>query len=224
VPVTDPNNPTRLHRQAKAEAYRQMVAAAPTAFDPKKAILKYSDEVGLTGVEDTLSPTLGQPQQPPVDPAKMADIQHKNDKLKADAATDAQKTQADMAMTQMELQDKAAERENKLKVAQIDMDTERLRLASTIAIHSDKMDEAQKGANIKLMSDHASQAHDHADQMERAQQAHEHSTAQGDVAHERSVETADAAHERSKDMAAHTAKLAPKPAGKAAKPKKAAKK
>lgn len=210
VPVSDPNNPTRMHRLAKAEAYRQMVAAAPQAFDPKKAILKYSDEVGLSGVEDTLSPNLGQPQAPPVDPHKMADVQQKGQKAQLDAQNDANKTQTDLQIKTMELQNNEADRQNKLQLAQLAENTERLRLASTIAIHSDKMDEAQRGANIKLMSDHASQAHGHMDKLEQQQQAHDNTMAQGDVAHERAVETADAAHQRSKDMAEHTAKLAPK--------------
>jgi hypothetical protein len=97
APVSDPNNPTKLHRMAKAEAYRQVVMGAPEAFDPKKAILKYTDELGIPGVEETLSPAIGQPPpaQPP-DPAKMADVQHKQQKAAMDAANAAQDRQADM--------------------------------------------------------------------------------------------------------------------------------
>ena len=201
VPVSDPNNPTKMHRMAKAEAYKQMVAAAPTAFDQKKAILKYSSEMGLTGVEDTLSPNIGQPQQPPVDPAKMADVQHKNNKLQVDAATDAQKTQTDLQIKQMEMQNNEADRQNKLQLAMLSENTERLRLASTIAVHSDKMDEAQKGANIKLISDHVGQAMGHAHELDKADQAHGHALQAGAIQHERGKETADIAHEHSKELA-----------------------
>lgn len=201
VPVSDPNNPTKMHRLAKAEAYKQMVAAAPTAFDQKKAILKYSSEMGLTGVEDTLSPTIGQAQQPQADPAKMADVQHKNQKLQVDAAGAAQKTQTDMQIKQMEMQNNEADRQSKLQLAQLAENTERLRLASTIAVHSDKMDEAQKGANIKLISDHVGQAMGHAHELDKAHQAHGHSMQAGEVQHERSKETAEVAHERTKKLA-----------------------
>ena len=211
VPVSDPNNPTKMHRLGKAEAYKQLVASAPTAFDQKKAILKYADDMGIEGVEDTLSPTIGQPQQPPTDPAKMADVQHKNNKLQADTQTAAQKTQADLQMKQMELQNNEAERQNKLQLAQLSENTERLRLASTIAIHADNMDEAQRAANVKLISDHVGKAVDHNHDLDKADLSHAQDMQKGDIQHDRAVETADAAHERSKDMAAHSAKLAPKP-------------
>jgi hypothetical protein len=55
---------------AKAEAYTQMVATALMAFDPKNAILKYLDEIGLTGVGETLSQTLGQLRQSQVGPSR----------------------------------------------------------------------------------------------------------------------------------------------------------
>jgi hypothetical protein len=205
---------------AKAEAYKQMVASAPQAFDPKKAILKYSDELGLTGVEETLSPNInqmGQPQQPPVDPAKMADVAAKHAKTQADAQKAADDRQADLLRQQRELADNEQERQNRVAVAQIDQGTERLRLASTVAIHADHLQEVREAANIKLMSDHASAAHDHMNDMEKAEQAHQHSLAESEVAHQRASQTAAVAHERSKDMAEHQAKLAPKPA---AKPKK----
>ncbi|MGY3621852.1 hypothetical protein ACVJGD_008048 [Bradyrhizobium sp. USDA 10063] len=127
APVSDPNNPTKLHRMAKAEAYRQVVMGAPQAFDPKKAILKYTDEIGISGVEETLSPNIGamsQPQQPPVDPAKMAGVAAKHAKTQADAANAAQDRQADLVKQQRELEDNAAERENKIAVSQIEQGTE----------------------------------------------------------------------------------------------------
>ena len=212
VPVSDPNNPTRMHRAAKAEWLKQVAAGAPGLLDAKKTFLRAAAEMEIGDVEDLISPTYGQAQQPPVDPAKMADVQHKNNKLQADAATDAQKIQSDMQMKQMELQNAEADRQNKLQLAQLSENTERLRLASTIAIHSDKMDEAQKGANIKLISDHASQAYDQAHQSDMASQqhgqdlqksavGHAQELQKGDIAHQRAVETADVAHDRTKELA-----------------------
>ncbi|WP_027584593.1 hypothetical protein [Bradyrhizobium sp. Ai1a-2] len=226
VPVADPNNPTKLHRMAKAEAYRQMVTSAPTVFDPKKAILKYADEMGIEGVEATLAPPQ-QPQQPPVDQAKLADVQQRHAKAQLDAQNAAQERQADIVKQQRELADNEAERQNKLQIAQIGQGTERLRLASTVAIHADDLDEAQRAANIKIASDHVAQAHGHADALERAQQQHAHRLAEGGIAHQRAQQAAGEAHERAKDMAEHNAAIAPKPeAGpvgalpKKAKPKK----
>lgn len=201
VPVSDPNNPTRMHRMAKAEAYKQMVAAAPTMFDPKKAILKYANEMGITGVEDTLAPNGGQQQQPQVDPAKMADVAHKNAKLQADTAQAQQDNQTDIQKLQLQHQNDEAERQNRLQLAQYSENTERLRLASTVAIHSTELDAADKAANIKLASEHLKLAYDHAHQRGMKQADQVHQVEQGDVQHERSKETAADAHERAKDLA-----------------------
>ncbi len=212
VPVSDPNNPTKLHRQAKAEAYKQIVAMAPPLFNQKKAVLKYADDMEITGVEETMIPgDAPPPAAPQVDPAKMADVQHKGEKAKLDAQVAAGKAQTDIQITQMELADKAAERENKLQIAQLEMNTERLRLASTIAIHSDKIDEASKAANIKILSEHVGKAHGMAHELDRADQSHGHAIEQGDVAHQRTIEQGDIAHGRAKEMAEHSAGLAPKP-------------
>jgi hypothetical protein len=203
VPVSDPNNPTRLHRQAKAEAYRQVVMSAPTMFDPKKAVLKYTNELGITGVEDTMLPNAGQPQQPPappVDPAKMADVQHKNNKLQADQAQAQQDNQFDMMKLQAQHQNDAADRANKLQLAQYAENTERLRLASTVAIHSSEMEAAEKAANIKLASDHLKLAYGHAHQRDTKATDQEHQAAQGDVAHDRAREIAAEQHERAKEL------------------------
>ena len=213
VPVSDPNNPTKLHRQAKAEAYKQIVAMAPALFDPKKAALKYAGDMEITGVEETMipGPPPG-PQAPPVDPAKMADVQHKQEKAQLDAATKANSDQVNLQIKTMELQDSAADRANKLQLAQLAENTERLRLASTIAIHASSLDDAQKAANVKLISDHVGKAVQQNHELDKADQSHGHALEQGGVAHQRTIEQGDIAHERAKDMAEHSAKLAPKPA------------
>ena len=210
VPVSDPNNPTRMHRAAKAEWLKQVAGAAPGLLDPKKTFLRAAAEMEIGDVEDLIS--TAPPAPPPVDPAKMADVQHKNNKLQVDAATAAQKTQTDAQIKQMELQDNAADRANKLQIAQLSESTERLRLASTVAIHASNIDEAQKAANLKLISDHVGKAVDHNHQLDMADQSHAQDLQKtqvghgqdmqkGDVAHERAKETADVAHEHSKELA-----------------------
>jgi hypothetical protein len=101
----------------------------------------------------------------------------------------------------MQHQNDEAERQNKLVLAQYAEATERLRLASTVAIHSTDLEAAEKAANVKLASEHLKMAYDHAHQrqMKGADQAHQ--VQQGEVAHERAKETADAAHERQKELA-----------------------
>lgn len=178
VPVSDPNNPTQMHRAAKAEALKQVATQAPGLLDPWKTFLRWAKEMKITDVDD-LKADAPSPQQPPVDPAKMADVQHKNAKLAADQQTTAAKSQTDLQIKQMELQDKAAERQNKLEVAQIGEQTERLRLASTVAIHSSNIDEAQKALNLQIMSEHVGKA-----------QGQQHELKKGDIAHQRAQELA----------------------------------
>lgn len=169
VPVSDPNNPTRMHRAAKASWLQQVATAAPGLLDPKKVFLRAAQEMEIDDVEDLLAPPLP-PQAPPVDPAKMADVQHKNAKLQADAAAKAQDAELDLVKTRMEVEDRAADRANKERVALIEQETERLRLASTFAIHSDKINSAREAMQFKALSDHVGKA---------AQQQHEIRMAQG---------------------------------------------
>jgi signal transduction histidine kinase len=177
-------------------------------LDPKKTFLRAAAEMEIGDVEDLIS--TAPPQAAPVDPAKMADVQHKNNKLQVDAATEQSKNATDMEIKKLELQNNEADRVNKLQLAQLAENTERLRLASTIAIHSDKMDEAQRGANIKLISDHVGMAVKHGHELDKMDQTQGHELNKDDIAHQQAAETADVAHERAKDMAEHTAKLAPK--------------
>ena len=211
IPVSDPNNPTRMHRAAKAEWLKQVAVGAPGLLDPKKVFLRAADEMEIGDVEDLIS--TAPPAPPQVDPAKMADVQHKNAKLAADTQTASAKAQIDLQMKQGEWADNAAQRQNELQIAQLSESTERLRLASTIAIHKDNMDEAEKAANIKLISDHVGKAVQNNHDLDKLDQTQGHELHKSDIAHQQAGETADAAHDRSKDMAEHTAKLAPKKDG-----------
>lgn len=201
IPVSDPNNPTRMHRAAKAEWLKQVGIAVPGLLDAKKTFLRSAAEMEIGDVEDLISPTYGQAQQPPPDPAKMADVQHKNNKLQADAASDAQKNQTDLQIKQMELANNEADRQNKLQIAQLSESTERLRLASTVAIHASNLDDAQKAANLKLISDHVGKAVDQNHQLDMADQKHAQDMQKGDVTHERAQQTAADNHERTKELA-----------------------
>src|SRR6185437_12242948 len=104
------------HRAAKAEWLKQVAGAAPGLLDPKKTFLRAAEEMEIGDVEDLIS--TAPPAPPPVDPAKMADVQHKQQKAQLDAQTDAGKIQSQMQIKQMELQDAAADRANKLQLAQ----------------------------------------------------------------------------------------------------------
>lgn len=154
VPVSDPNNPSRMHRAAKGEAYKQLVMSVPGLFDPKKAALKYARDIEIGDIESTFATAPAGPQPPPVDPAKMASAQAK-------MQGDQLRSQTDLQTAQMEQQGRIAELASREKIAQIEQDTERLRLASTLAIHSDKASSAERALNLKIGSDADGQIRDH---------------------------------------------------------------
>ena len=149
------------------------------------------------------------PQQAPADPAKMADVQHKNNKLQVDAATAQGKAQTDLQIKQMEVQDAAADRANKLQLAQLSENTERLRLASTIAIHADSMDEAQKAANMKLISDHVGMAVKHGHELDKLDQTQGHDMRKTVLQHAQGLQANDMDHQQALEMQDN----APEPAG-----------
>ena len=199
VPVSDPNNPTRMHRAAKAQWLQQVATAAPGLLDPKKVFLRAAGEMEIGDVEDLIS--TAPPQQPPVDPAKMADVQHKNNKLQVDAQTAQGKAQLDMQMKQMELQDAAAQRANELQIAQLSESTERLRLASTVAIHASNLSDAERAANVKLVSDHVGMAVKHDHELDKQQMSQAHDMNKSQMSHGQELQKGDIAHERAKEMA-----------------------
>ena len=168
VPVADPNNPTGLHRKAKATALQQMAQAAPALFDLKKTVVRVGNDLEIDDIESLLAPDQppGPPPAPPVDPAKMAQIQAQAAGKQADVQAKLTAEQMENQRTAAELADRQAEREHQLQIAQIGLDTERLRLAGTMAIHSDKQEAAHEALTMKIGSDHAMQAADHLHDMQ----------------------------------------------------------
>ena len=155
VPVSDPNNPSRLHRAAKGEAYKSIVAMAPQLFDPKKAALKYARDIEIGDIESTFADApAGPPPPPPADPAKMASAQAK-------IQGDQLRSQTDLQTAKIDAQTKLQEQQTRLKIAQVEQRTEQFRLASTIAIHSDKSGAAERVLNMKLAAQADGQIRDH---------------------------------------------------------------
>lgn len=164
VPVSDPNNPTAMHRMAKSEWVAQKATAAPQYFDIKKTIAFTAQMMQIDGVEELLidpAPQAGAQ----ADPAKMADVAAKHAKIQSDEQVAATKAATDLQTKQLEFQDRQAERANRLQVVLEEQKTERLRLASTLAIHSDKTGAAKEALVMQIGADHVA---GHADRMHNA--------------------------------------------------------
>lgn len=188
VPVSDPNNPTSLHRAAKAEWLKQTAIAAPSLLDVKKVFQRSAHLLDISDADDLLAPP-APPATPPADPAKMADVALKGQKLQADQQTAQQKQAFETQQSQLELADKQAERASKERVAEIQRDTEQLRLAATLAIHSDKTQAAQDALHMKVGSEivRAEEDRAHDAELQAREQAHAAETQQRDHGHEKSL-------------------------------------
>ena len=129
VPSSDPNVPSQLHRIMQASALAQLALQAPGVLDPKWLMKDIGRTIGKEIPDDAFAP----PQQggpPPTDPAAM---------LKAQAAmtaaqTAAQKAQVDSQQQAQETQRKAAEAltqsENDRTTAQLQAQTATQKLQS----------------------------------------------------------------------------------------------
>lgn len=157
VPVSDPNNPTKMHRQAKSAALQQIAMAAPGLLDPKKVWRRIAESMEISDPDDLLAPP--QPPGPQMSPADQAKFAQVHGKLQGDQV----KAQADIERVRIQQQGDVAELQLRRQIALIEQETERLRLASNIAMHSDKIESTREALLLKLASEQA-RAHTEATQ------------------------------------------------------------
>ncbi len=131
VPVADPNNPTSLHRMAKAMAVKELQKASPELYDPVKVDLKVSRMADL-GIEDVMRPV---PATPPPDPRMEA--------IKQKAASTSEQNQAQLKEAQIKsetamatIQDKVAERISREKIEDSKMRESQIKLQMEQIIHA----------------------------------------------------------------------------------------
>ncbi len=208
VPVADPNNPTALHRAAKAAWLEQI--AMTGILDPKKTFLRAAKYHEIDDPEG-LWPAApqGPPQGPPPDPHKMAEVQLKAQSMQQKAQSEAQKAAMGAQETQLQLADKVAERQSKEKIAMLELQVERLRLASTLAIHSNEAESAQKALHMQIAGQELNDIRDyhrenfnrqHETAMTIAEKQHEAAERERDRQHERELADKQAAATRSKGV------------------------
>lgn len=135
VPVADPNTPSHLHRIAKALAIKQLQAANPSLYDPKKVDERILAMIKVDDADNLFAPP-APPQDPPPDPL-MVSAQAKM----IQAQTGAQKVALEAQNKAENNQEKAAQRASDEKIAQT-------KLATELVIHQD--DQALKRDGHKL--------------------------------------------------------------------------
>jgi uncharacterized protein YdaU (DUF1376 family) len=156
VPVSDPNNPTKMHRAAKSAWLQQAAMAAPGLLDPQKTFKRIASNMEIDDPDELLMPPAAAqaPQPTPADQAKLAQVQGK-------LQSDQMRSQADIEKVRIQQQGDLAELQLRREIAMINQDTERLKLASNIAMHADKTEAAREALTMKIGSEQAKQARDH---------------------------------------------------------------
>lgn len=200
VPVADPNNPTSLHRLAKAVAIAERAKEKADLYDPMAVELRILRTAGI-------DPTgLFRPQQaaPPPDPRLVA-IQQKA--ASADNQNQIQLLEAQIkaATTQAEIQDKAQDRASREKVERMKIELQKLKLQGEMIIHSQDAAHDQMAKRQQMALDvHKHQTQLASDHLSNMQELHHDNVR---AAHEMVGGRVDMQHERQMEMERHRAQM-----------------
>lgn len=124
VPVADPNNPTSLHRIAKAMAIKELQKASPELYDPIAVDMRVMHIVGI----DPQGLFRPKSAEPPPDPRLIA-IMEKARSSKEQAAIQLQDSQQRAMIEQMKIEDKERDRNSRERLEAMRIELEHLKLA-----------------------------------------------------------------------------------------------
>lgn len=149
VPVADPNNPTSMHRIAKAVAIKTLQQSAPELYDPIAVDTRIMRIVGI----DPEGLFKQSPTPPPPNPNLIAA------QAKAQAADKASQIQLmelqlKQRLQQMQSQDKAADRQSREKTEQYKLMLERLRIQNEQVIHGQEVQNDAHNDAVKMLLEH----------------------------------------------------------------------
>lgn len=155
VPVADPNNPTSLHRIAKAMAIKELQKANQALYDPIAVDMRIMRIVDI----DPAGLFRAQPAPPPPDPRMEA--------IKQKAAAQEKQTKIQFLETQIKaesekakIQDQAQERASKERLAQLQIQLAQLKLEQEHVIHQHDLAAQQAEMTQKLQANAQEHAQD----------------------------------------------------------------
>lgn len=149
VPVADPNNPTSLHRIAKATIIDALVQKYPMDMDKRNSLKR----ILRTADIDSEGLMLAQTAPPPPDP-KMEAIKAKAQAEQMKAQIEQAKLMLQRQTQQMTFADKKEERQFKASMAEFDAHLEKMRVMADLHLSADEI----KRANMQTQADIAGQA------------------------------------------------------------------
>lgn len=137
APASDPNTPSHVHRISVALALFMMAQEAPPGLFDNHEIAERIFKVLHVNNTDSLfappAPPTPPPQQPPADPAKMAAVQQKEVDSQRKAAAEAVQAQTHMQELSMQIQNDSANRTSQEKIAAMNDQTDRAKMAMDLA-------------------------------------------------------------------------------------------
>jgi hypothetical protein len=217
VPVADPNNPTSLHRIAKATIIDMLVSKYPQDMDKRaslKRILRIAD-IDSDGL------MLNQTAPPPPDP-RMAAIQSKAQAEQMKAQIDKAKVMIQAQTAQAEFADKEKERQFKQQMQQFELYLEQMRVQAEMIIHAHDLHRDNQQAQSEIAGQQAETVHNlvtshvnHQAEIIQADERHRHDLAAQRERHSQEMAQTEEKHkadlEHKRAMAAIARKA--KPAG-----------
>ena len=149
VPVADPNNPTSMHRIAKAVVIKTLQQGAPDLYDPIAVDTRIMRIAGIDP-EGLFRQT---PQAPPPNPSLIA-AQAKAQSNQQDAQLQQTQMMLKYQIQQMQSSDKAQDRASREKVEALKIMLERLRIQEEQIIHDGEARQDAQREAMKLVMDH----------------------------------------------------------------------
>jgi len=149
VPVSDPNNPTSMHRIAKAVVIKQLQAAAPELYDP---IAVDTRIFRITGI-DPEGLFRATPAPPPPNPNLIA-AQAKQEANKMQMQSQQLQGMLKMKIAEMQSNDKAQDRQSKERLEQMKIMHERLKIQEEAIIHKNESAHDMHMQALDMIMDH----------------------------------------------------------------------
>jgi hypothetical protein len=149
VPVADPNNPTSMHRIAKAVVIKTLQQGAPDLYDPIAVDTRIMRIAGIDP-EGLFRPT---PAPPPPDPSLIA-AQAKQQANQMAQQSQQMQMQIKMEIAKLQSQDKMQDRASREKTEQLKIMLERLKIQEESIIHRDQAHHDMQLEATKMLMDH----------------------------------------------------------------------
>jgi hypothetical protein len=155
VPVSDPNNPTSLHRIAKANMIDGLITKYPQLMNAMAGLRKILHIAGI----DAEGLVNAQPAPPPPDP-RFAAIQAKAEAEKVKGQIAWLQTQIKMAQAQADIQGKGHELALRERLETMKLEEGRLRLQQEMIIHAHEIQRDNTSAQADIEANQLKTAHE----------------------------------------------------------------